>query len=109
AAPGGALPALPPAGAKVPPPPAAPAAGAIVMGFPASAQHGEITLVDSQGKPVQTTRHTVNYRAGDKGFTHLHEYTLHLPKEQDTIKLVFSGRRSASIDVPFTLTDVPLP
>jgi RNA polymerase sigma factor (sigma-70 family) len=109
AAPGGALPALPPAGAKVPPPPAAPAVGAIVMGFPASAQHGEITLVDSQGKAVQTTRHTVNYRAGDKGFTHLHEYTLHLPKEPVTIKLVFSGRRSASIDVPFTLMDISLP
>jgi hypothetical protein len=105
--PGGVLPAPAP-GAKVPPPPA-PAGAAIVVGVPVNAQEVEMSLVDAKGKPVQTAHHIVNYRAGDKGYTHMHEFTLQLPKDQDTIKLVFSGRRLATIDVPFTLTDVPLP
>jgi RNA polymerase sigma factor (sigma-70 family) len=106
-APGGALP--PPAPpAKVPPPPA-PAAGAVALGVPVNNQDVEISLVDAKGKPVEMTNHTVSYRGGDKGFTHMHEFTLRLPKDQDTVKLIFSGRRLATIDVPFTLTDVPLP
>jgi hypothetical protein len=114
-----AVPLALPAGGPVPPPPApaarlpllpaAPAAGAILMGVPANNEQSEISLVDAQGKPVQTTRHILSYRGGDKGFTHMHEFTFRLPKDQDTIKLVFSGRRPVTIDVPFTLKDVPLP
>lgn len=79
------------------------------MGVPASAQHSELALLDAQGKPIQTTRHVLSYRAGEKGYTHVHEFSFKLPKEKEAIKLVFSGRRIATIDVPFTLKDVPLP
>ncbi|HMF12507.1 MAG TPA: hypothetical protein VKE94_09385, partial [Gemmataceae bacterium] len=117
---GGGPPAAPPAPAlpgpapalparNLLPPAAAPAAGAIVMGVPASAQHSELALLDAQGKPIQTTRHVLSYRAGEKGYTHVHEFSFKLPKEKEAIKLVFSGRRIATIDVPFTLKDVPLP
>lgn len=104
----GAVPPPPLPAAKLPPPPA-PAAGAIMMGVPANSQHQEISLLDAKGKPIATTSHSLSFRGGDKGFTHMHEYTLRLPKDQDTIKLVFSGRRPATIDIPFTLKDVPLP
>jgi hypothetical protein len=99
--------------AKLPPAPAAPAGGAIALGglveIPANAQAREISLVDGHGKAVQTTRHSLNFRGGDKGWTHMHQFTFRLPKDQETIKLIFSGRRPASIELPFTLKDVPLP
>jgi RNA polymerase sigma factor (sigma-70 family) len=108
----GAVPAPLPA-AKLRPAPAAPAGGAIAIGglveIPANGQAREISLVDAQGKAVQTTRHSLNFRGGDKGWTHMHEFTFRLPEDQETIKLIFSGRRPASIELPFTLKDVPLP
>jgi hypothetical protein len=109
-APGGVLPVVPPApAAKLPPGLPAPAAGAIVAGVPANTQESEISLLDAKGKALQTTRHIVSFRGGDKGWEHLHEFTLQLPKDQDTVKLVVSGRSPATIDIPFTLKDVPLP
>jgi hypothetical protein len=108
ALPGGAIPPPLPA-AKLPPPPAAPAGGgAIIMRVPANTQGSEISLVDGQGKAVKMTNHTLSYRAGDKGYAHMHEFTFRLAKDQDKIKLIFSGRRPATIEVPFTLKDVPL-
>jgi hypothetical protein len=109
-APGGVLPVVPPApAAKLPPPRPAAAAGAIVAGVPANTQESKISLLDAKGKALQTTRHIVSFRGGDKGWEHLHEFTLQLPKGQDTVKLVMSGRTPATIDIPFTLKDVPLP
>ncbi|HMF12688.1 MAG TPA: hypothetical protein VKE94_10295 [Gemmataceae bacterium] len=108
-APGGVLPVVPPAPAAKLPPRVAPAAGAIVAGVPANTQESEISLLDAKGKALQTTRHIVSFRGGDKGWEHLHEFALQLPKGQDTVKLVVSGRTPATIDIPFTLKDVPLP
>jgi hypothetical protein len=110
-APGGVLPVPGPAAKLLPPP--APAVGAIVLGVPVNSQDAGISLTDGNGKSVQTTRYNVSYRAGDKGLSTMHEFTFRLPKDQKVIKLVFSGRlgrRSVlTIDVPFTLKNVPLP
>jgi hypothetical protein len=105
----GAVPPPPLPAAKLPPLPPAVAGGAIALGFPTNSHEGEISLVDAQGQPVQPTRHTLSFRGGDKGFTHMHEFTIRLPKDDEKIKLVFSSRRPGTIDVPFTLKDVPLP
>jgi RNA polymerase sigma factor (sigma-70 family) len=110
---GGAVPPPPLPAGKLPAPPAAPAGGAVAIGgfvrTPGNGHESEISLVDTKGKVIETTRHTLSYRGGEKGFTHMHEFAFRLPKEREITKLVFSGRRPATIDLPFTLKDVPLP
>jgi len=87
----------------------APGNGVLTPGRPVIREHVEVTLVDERGKAIPATRPTVSYRDGETRRTRLHEFTFHLPKAQDKIKLVMISRRRGTIQVSFTLKDVPLP
>jgi hypothetical protein len=67
-----------------------------------------MALLDAKGKPVKIDVERVKSQGGEVGSS---EYivTFDLPKEQETVKLVFSGSRLATIETPFTLKNMPLP
>jgi hypothetical protein len=66
-----------------------------------------LALVDSKGKAVDAEVKRVPLQGGEVGSS---EYTLifDLPSDKETLKLVFSGSRLATIEAPFNLKDVPL-
>jgi hypothetical protein len=108
----GAVPAPVPLPAPVPPGGRiVPAAGPGRLGRPAfrGGAHG-VRLVDGEGN-VLPARIAVSRQRGPGGTPTL-EYQLEYtsPSGQgEPARLVFAGRKSVTIDVPFTLTDVPLP
>ena len=65
------------------------------------------TLLDAQGKPLTIVKATdTGLRAGTAREV---ELVFQAAKEQTPAKFVYHGRRTALVDVPFTLRDVPLP
>jgi hypothetical protein len=64
------------------------------------------TLLDSKGKPLTLTKASdTGVRAGSAREVEL----VFQSKEQAPTKFIYSGRRTALVEVPFTLKDVPLP
>ncbi|HMC65893.1 MAG TPA: hypothetical protein VKI65_13220, partial [Gemmataceae bacterium] len=103
----------PAAGQAVPPPQAAPAqAGAVFVNARRAvyANFNGLSLLDEKGQGYQLVG--VNSQGRANGKTIVYEYTLtyKLAKGQgDPAKLIFSGQRLVTVDIPFTLKDVPLP
>jgi hypothetical protein len=91
---------------------AIPIAGTLFRGPPGRSHGGlddGLSLVDDQGHAIPVVRQGIIYRGGEKGPTHMHELTFRLAADQQRVKLVFSAVRRVTIDVPFTLRNVPLP
>jgi len=86
--------------------------GAAQLGVGQSEVEGSLyglALQDAQGKvlPSRVSRHL---RGSPNGVVREYRLTYQPQQGQGTpAKLVFSGQRSATIDIPFTLNDVPLP
>ncbi len=69
-----------------------------------------ITLEDAKGNAFRLTGSNVRSRFDGQKATTLYTLTFEPAKDQgEPAKLVFSGSRSVTIDIPFTLKDVPLP
>jgi len=99
-------------GGQLPPPPQAPGAtdDAKTPARPRTvtelAQYG-LTLVDEKGKPLACRNISVGGRWMPNG-TVVNEYHMTWAIDKDTVpsKLVFSGQRSATVDVPFSFKNV---
>jgi hypothetical protein len=100
-----------------PPPPApAPAAAAPVVAFRATPLVGGpfagLTLVDEKGKNLPLVNAGITGRAAAAaGGPPVMEYELTFQPQKDQgdpAKLVFTGSRMVTIEIPFTLKDVPL-
>jgi hypothetical protein len=68
-----------------------------------------LTIVDEKGNTLQPTITGINIQAGPGGF--VRDITMEVKVAKDApapAKLVFSGTRMATLDIPFTLKDVPL-
>jgi hypothetical protein len=67
-----------------------------------------LTLVDDKGQQVQPTGFQQQITRGPNGIST--QLTLTFPPQKgEAAKLVFSGSRSATLEIPFKLKDVPLP
>jgi hypothetical protein len=108
-----AVEAAPPPATPPPPPPAAPPRGIAVrvaVGGPAfiGGQHG-LTLQDEKGNhlPCKVQQ---QWRGAGPGAPVKVEYVLVYWAQKDVAaRLVYSGRRTVTIEVPFTLKDVAVP
>lgn len=111
-----------PVAAQPPPPPVAVPAIAIAPAFgggpgafgggaryPGNVFNG-LKLVDEKGKSFPITRVSANSRVAAAGAIETtYELTFETKKGQDQpAKLIFSGSRTVTVEVPFTLKDVPL-
>ncbi len=118
------LAAQPPAAAPPPPPPVqvAPAmqvvirgGGNIVIGGPIGFGGNGLTVQDDKGNalPMQTTQVQTRFeQQGGGAFVQTMIYTFVTRHEKDKgkpAKVVFLGRRHATVEIPFALKDVPLP
>src|SRR5262249_11415708 len=82
----------------------APATG---IAAPPRGGHG-LTLVDDKGQAGQPRSFQQQTVRGPNGISM--QYTLTFPPQKgDAPKLVFSASRSATLEIPFKLKDVPLP
>jgi hypothetical protein len=69
-----------------------------------------VTLEDEKGNSVQVIGSNVNFRREARGNAVLEHIMIFQPeKDQKPAKLVFSGSKTVTIDIPFTLKNVPLP
>ncbi len=118
AGPAPAAPAPPPA--APPPPPAGGAAVGIKVGVAIAPVPGTMTftgpfqglaLLDDKGN-ILPVKFLQQFKPGVPGgpATVTYQFTYHQEKDKPApAKLVFQGRKSVTIDVPFTLKDVKLP
>jgi hypothetical protein len=70
--------------------------------------------LDDKGETVKLTGVQMQFTpvvAGPAGIVNSlqHVLTFQAEKGQEPAKLVYSGRKSLSVEIPFTLKDVPLP
>jgi hypothetical protein len=87
--------------------------GVVVMGGLMGPNNG-LTILDDKGKtlPVQMGQQQIQFVQGPGGNAVTAIYTLICPPGKDhgePAKVVFMGRKNLTIDIPFTLKDVPLP
>jgi hypothetical protein len=87
--------------------------GVVVMGGLMGPNNG-LTILDGKGKtlPVQMGQQQIQFVQGPGGNAVTAIYTLICPPGKDhgePAKVVFMGRKNLTIDIPFTLKDVPLP
>ncbi len=69
-----------------------------------------VTLEDEKGKVIQVIGSNANVRREAKGGVVLEHIMVFQPaKDQTPAKLVFSGSKTVTIDIPFTLKNVMLP
>ncbi len=98
--------------AKIQPGPAAPAAGFTpVRGAPfAGYNFRGLTLRDEKDRSYPLAEISVTGRAVMAGaILWTYDLTFHVPREElQSARLVFSGRRTVSVEAPFLLKDVPL-
>jgi outer membrane biosynthesis protein TonB len=109
--------------AAVPPPPPVAAARVIAapavavgqaafssVGRPAGNSFNGLTLVDDKGKSWQIVNVNVSTRVGAAGTVeNTYELTFEAKEKQgEPAKLIFSGCKTVSVEVPFTLKKVPL-
>jgi hypothetical protein len=80
------------------------------VGMPFFAMNG-LSVVDDKNKPIQPLVLQQVWQNVAPGGNAAQEFIFvcQLEKGQDAVKLVFNGRKSATIEVPFTLKDVTLP
>jgi hypothetical protein len=77
---------------------------------PYSAGHNGLNLLDGKGNPLPLL--PLQTQVQSNGAAMLWDYTFLCQPQQDRgepARLVFGGTRAVTIDIPFTLTDVPLP
>ncbi|HZT83348.1 MAG TPA: hypothetical protein VFA26_24165 [Gemmataceae bacterium] len=65
-----------------------------------------LQLLDGKGQPIQLVGQGLSFQPGAKGPTW--NLTFQPKKGQEAAKLVFTGSRSVTVDIPFTLKNVPL-
>jgi hypothetical protein len=85
--------------------------GVVVVGGPMIANFGNgITLEDEKGNAIQCVGSNQNFRGG-RGQNLVREQIMVFQpqKDQAPAKLVFSGSKSVTIDIPFTLKNITLP
>lgn len=76
--------------------------------YPGNVFNG-LSLVDEKGKRFSITRVGANSQVLAGRIQTRYEITFEKAKDQDApAKLVFSGSRNVTVDVPFTLKDVPI-
>jgi hypothetical protein len=92
--------AFPPGG----PAPAAPAAPA-----PAPRLRPGLSLLDDQGEVLEQTVVRTSARRDARGFVLDYTLTVQPAAGREASKLVYTASRSAVVEIPFTLKDVPLP
>ena len=89
--------------------------GAIVVGPGGWNTQGTagLSLLDDKGNAVKQTGIQIQLQStivnGVVMTTQVYQLTFQPEKDQEPSKLIYSGRKVLSVDVPFTLTDVPLP
>jgi hypothetical protein len=104
-------PQLPPGALQVggPAPPQRVVGGAIIMNPPISSNSLGITLEDDKGAPLPNSI-AANYQNTPQGLMAVYHLNYRPEKTHgQPARLVFTGRKAASIDIPFLLKDIPLP
>jgi hypothetical protein len=76
--------------------------------FPGNANNG-IALEDEKGNAVQVIAVNAIFRRDPRGAVVEHTMVFQPQKDQKPAKLVFSGSKIVTIDIPFTLKNVTLP
>jgi hypothetical protein len=87
--------------------------GAVFVGGVGNSANG-LSLLDDKGETVKLTGVQMQFTpvvAGPAGIVNSlqHVLTFQAEKGQEPAKLVYSGRKSLNVEIPFTLKDVPLP
>ncbi|HKI34595.1 MAG TPA: hypothetical protein VKA46_22255 [Gemmataceae bacterium] len=102
----------PPAPAEQPPVPFPPGGAPPGLGFPGFAGFPApgVTLVDDKGKTIPQTGGAPPKGQFTPGKPPIVEFTQEykLDKDQKPAKLVFSGSKMATVEIPFSFKDVPL-
>ena len=100
---------LPPPKPPAPPPPPPPPQGANAARVQPRATGG-LELIDSKGQVLVPVSSSISAKVTGDRITHDYVLTYRVEKDQvDTAKLVLSASRSLTIDIPYSLKDVPLP
>ena len=72
-----------------------------------------LSLIDDKGNVIKQTGTQIQFQTtvinGVVMTTQVYLLTFQADKDQEPAKLVYSGRKILSVEVPFTLKDVPLP
>ena len=93
----------------------APGGAAIVIGRGGWNGHGAagLSLLDDKGNVIKQVGSQMQFQTTDINgvvtTTQMQVLTFQPEKDQEPSKLVYSARKVLSVDVPFTLKDVPLP
>jgi hypothetical protein len=78
------------------------------LGMPGHAGYNGLTLQDEKGGYLPCQIRT-QWRAGGDGRPQMEYVLTYRAKKDVAARLVFSGRRTVTLDVPFTLKDVAVP
>jgi hypothetical protein len=112
---GPALPPLPPTPAPAPQPGGAlPQPGVVIRPGPLpifpGAGNGFWSLQDDKGQDITLTRTSIRFVQQVAGkWTVQHNLIFLLQKDQVPATFAFKSRRNVTLDIPFTLKDVPIP
>lgn len=70
-----------------------------------------LSLLDAKGQPMQLVNLSSQIAQDNNGGRHFEQILIYQPaaEQGEPTKLVYSGRRTVTIDAPFTLENVPLP
>jgi hypothetical protein len=70
---------------------------------------GDWSLVDAGGRKVPMVAVSQRVMGGINGLSQETSFTFHAKDVKSPLKLLYSGSRTVTVEIPFTLKDVPLP